>query len=306
MNIMHFIPNNFDLNLLSVFYALYKYRNVSHAAESLFISPSAFSHALNRLRSVLNDPLFVRIDGEMKPTKMAENIAPAIFDSLEILSKNLFNKEEFDYEKSAYSFSIAATEYTIFSILPSLIKRCRKLAPNISLKVVHENRENSFKNMYLGKIDFTIGYSEQEEHLPKDIDSFKCFTDRYVVVVPKGKYQSINLEEYIQANHIRINAWHEHNGIIDQSLKKLGLKRNIVVELPNIMSSPYMIEDSDLIITLPYKAANVLQDLYSIEIFELPFSVPEYEINIFSLRKEELTAPQIWLINQIKEKFMHE
>ncbi|WP_353170703.1 LysR family transcriptional regulator [Acinetobacter rudis] len=301
MNIMHFIPNNFDLNLLIVFSALYKHRNVSHAAESLFISPSAFSHALNRLRSALQDPLFVRVDGEMKPTKIAEKIAPAIFDSLEILSTQLFNNEEFDYKKSSYKFSIAATEYTIFSILPSLIKRCRTLAPNISLKIIHESRENSFKNMQLGKIDFTIGYSEQVEELPKDLESFKCFKDKYVVVAPKGKYQSINLEEYIQANHIRINAWHEHNGIIDQSLKKIRLKRNIVVELPNIMSSPYLIEGSDLIITLPYKAAIVLQDFYSIEFFELPFRVPEYQVNIFSVKQDELNPAQTWLINQIKD-----
>lgn len=306
MNEMHLIPNKFDLNLLSVFYALYKHHNVIQAAESLFISPSAFSHALNRLRSVLKDPLFIRIDGEMKPTKKAEEIAPAIFNSLEALSVSLFENEEFSYATSTYEFSIAATEYTIFSVLPLLIQQCRELAPNIRLKVVHDNRDNSFNNIQLGKLDFTIGYSEYDETLPKNIDSFKCFTDKYVVVAPKGKYKSINLAEYIEANHIRINSWHEHNGIIDQSLKKLGLKRNIVIELPNIMSSPYMIERSDLIITLPYKAVNVLKDIYPIDVFELPFNVPEYEVNIFSLKKEELNDPQVWLINQIKEKFRSE
>jgi len=303
MKFMHLIPHNFDLNLLSVFYALYRHHNVIQAAESLFISPSAFSHALNRLRTVLNDPLFIRIEGEMKPTKKAEEIAPFIFNSLETLSINLFSNEEFNCESSTYEFYINATEYTAFSILPSLIQRCRQLAPNIRFKILHENKSNSFKNIQLGKIDLTIGYLEQEETLPKNIESVKCFTDRYVVVVPKGKYQSIDLDVYIKNNHIRINAWHDHEGIIDQSLKKLGLTRNIVVELPHIMSSPYMIENSDLMINLPYRAAKVLKDIYPIEIFELPFNVPEYEITIFSLQQEHLNDAQAWLMSQINEIF---
>lgn len=304
MNIMHLIPHGFDLNLISVFYAIYKFHNVTQAAESLYISPSAFSHALNRLRTVLNDPLFIRIDGKMQPTKKAEAIAPTIIKSLEILSLELFSDAPFDNKNAAYEFSIAATEYTLFSVLPLLIQRCRNLAPHVSLKVVHENKNNSFKNIQLGKIDFTIGYSEYEETLSKNIDSFVCFTDRYVVVTPKGKYTSMSLDEYIQANHIRISTWHEHNGVIDQSLKNLGLMRNIVIELPNIMSSPYMIENSDLIITLPYKAANILKEIHPITLFELPFHVPEYEVQVFSLKEQELNSAQTWLINQIKEAFI--
>jgi len=50
-----------DLNLLRIFEILYDERHATRAAARLFLTQSAVSHALARLRVVLNDPLFIRI-----------------------------------------------------------------------------------------------------------------------------------------------------------------------------------------------------------------------------------------------------
>src|SRR6266567_1753794 len=50
-----------DLNLLRVFDALIEERSVTRAGERLGLTQSAISHALNRLRFMLNDDLFVRV-----------------------------------------------------------------------------------------------------------------------------------------------------------------------------------------------------------------------------------------------------
>ena len=49
-----------DLNLLVLFEAVMDVRHVGRAAGRLNLSPSAVSHALGRLRALLNDPLFLR------------------------------------------------------------------------------------------------------------------------------------------------------------------------------------------------------------------------------------------------------
>ncbi|MDX1399606.1 MAG: LysR family transcriptional regulator, partial [Oceanospirillum sp.] len=46
----------FDLNLLVLLEALLTECHVSRAAEKVFLSQSAMSHALNRLRDQLDDP----------------------------------------------------------------------------------------------------------------------------------------------------------------------------------------------------------------------------------------------------------
>jgi hypothetical protein len=58
-----------DLNLLRIFDILYDERNVTRAAARLFLTQSAVSHALARLRHVLADPLFMRIPSGLQPTE---------------------------------------------------------------------------------------------------------------------------------------------------------------------------------------------------------------------------------------------
>jgi DNA-binding transcriptional LysR family regulator len=64
-----------DLNLLRIFDILYDERNVTRAAARLFLTQSAVSHALARLREVLGDPLFVRIPSGLLPTERAHQLA---------------------------------------------------------------------------------------------------------------------------------------------------------------------------------------------------------------------------------------
>lgn len=59
---------NIDLNLLSIFTALMRDRNLSHTAENLGMTQPAVSQALKGLRSLYNDPLFERKGRRMMPT----------------------------------------------------------------------------------------------------------------------------------------------------------------------------------------------------------------------------------------------
>lgn len=58
----------FDLNLLIVFDAVMQERSVTRAGSRIGLSQAAMSHALNRLRHMLKDELFVRTPQGMVPT----------------------------------------------------------------------------------------------------------------------------------------------------------------------------------------------------------------------------------------------
>ncbi len=87
MNIMHPVLRRIDLNLLPVFDAVYRSRSVRPAAEELAMSTSALSHALSRLRSALNDPLFYREGHRMCPSVYASQLAPSIASALKFLNR---------------------------------------------------------------------------------------------------------------------------------------------------------------------------------------------------------------------------
>jgi LysR family transcriptional activator for leuABCD operon len=78
-----------DLNLLVVFDAIYREKNVSWAARSLGKSQPNVSAALSRLRDVFQDPLFVRNGVGVKATDRAEELGPSIRVALEQLETSL-------------------------------------------------------------------------------------------------------------------------------------------------------------------------------------------------------------------------
>ena len=61
-----------DLNLLVALDALLLEANVSRAAMRIGLSQPAASHALQRLRDVLGDPLLVRVGARMELTPRAQ------------------------------------------------------------------------------------------------------------------------------------------------------------------------------------------------------------------------------------------
>ena len=67
-----------DLNLLTVFEAVYDAHNITEAAKRLGLTQSAASHALGRLREALRDDLFVRGSDGLKPTEAALSLYPAV------------------------------------------------------------------------------------------------------------------------------------------------------------------------------------------------------------------------------------
>ena len=72
-----------DLNLLVVFNELLRQRKMSAVARTLGISQPAVSNALNRLRKLLDDDLFLRTSKGMIPTQLAGTLAGPITEALE-------------------------------------------------------------------------------------------------------------------------------------------------------------------------------------------------------------------------------
>ena len=98
-----------DLNLLVVFDAIYKARNLGTAGETMGLSQPAMSHALARLRSLFKDPLFVRLPRGLQPTPYADTIAPTVAQGIAAI-RGVFDEVGFDPASSRRIFRIAMTD----------------------------------------------------------------------------------------------------------------------------------------------------------------------------------------------------
>ncbi len=79
----------FDLNLLVIFECIYQHLSISKAAETLYITPSAVSQSLQRLRTQFNDPLFIRSGKGITPTVTGMNLHYHLENNLNSLEQTI-------------------------------------------------------------------------------------------------------------------------------------------------------------------------------------------------------------------------
>jgi len=110
----------FDLNLLVVFDGVMHERSVTRAGKRLGMSQPALSHALNRLRSLMEDQLFIRTPKGMVPTPRAEQLALPLRQALADMQRAL-EPEAFVPAQANRRFSIAINNYAAIVLAAPLV-----------------------------------------------------------------------------------------------------------------------------------------------------------------------------------------
>lgn len=144
-----------DLNLLRVFQVMMEERNVTRTGERLGLTQSAVSHALNRLRTALDDELFLRSAEGMRPTPWACESGPKISQALWQIQQAL-EPIDFAPQDSNRLFNICTTPYVSAILLPKVVARCRNEAPHIEFALQLWNR-SMVEHLDSGQIDLAVG-----------------------------------------------------------------------------------------------------------------------------------------------------
>src|ERR1700730_10480213 len=137
VNMIYIQPMNLtslDLNLLVALDALLLEANVSRAAMRIGLSQPAASHALQRLRDVLGDPLLVRVGARMELTPRAQALRGPLAQVLDQV-RGLFIPDDFDAASSERRFRLMMPDLAVELLVPPLMAKITALAPNVRLDV---------------------------------------------------------------------------------------------------------------------------------------------------------------------------
>jgi DNA-binding transcriptional LysR family regulator len=186
-----------DLNLLVALEALLEERSVSKAADRLFITQSAMSKTLGRLRELFDDPLFVRKSGGMVPTPRAEQLAlrlPRVLQAVQDMVQPL----HFDPLRYSGEINVLVQGHMGVWFLPSLLARLRESAPLLRVNALSRS-DDCFGQLASGKLDFAL----QIERLsyPQDLDLTTLAFAQPVLLARKGHPldgRSFTLDEVLQ------------------------------------------------------------------------------------------------------------
>lgn len=303
---MHDVLRRIDLNLLLVFDALFRHRAVAAAADELALSASACSHALARLRGTLGDALFVRRGNGMQPTGRAEQLAPAVREALRALAASMEDFTAFEPATSDRVFTFAATDFTAFALLPPLVAGLQRVAPRLRVQVVYSSARESIEDLASGQVQFALGFGDDQAGPPAGLEAIDCFVDDYVVVARQGHpriRKTLSLARYLAERHVVVTPWRHEESVIDAALLAAGLTRDVAVQLPSVMAAPFIVADSDYLLTLPRRAARQLAAAIPLLIRPVPFEAPRYRLRACFDPRHARSPAHRWMQARIAAAF---
>jgi DNA-binding transcriptional LysR family regulator len=259
----------FDLNLLLVFEAIFRERSVTKAADGLGLSQPVMSHALNRLRWMLKDQLFVRTPAGMMPTPRAEQLALPVRRALDELQFAL-EPQAFAPATAERRFTIAVNNYAAVVLAAPIVAECNLRAPRICLSLRPSGTLDLADLLERGKLDLAISAVEAPA---ERFASRLLVEDRYVAVMRRGHPaadHALDLATFGGLPALAISSSGEDLRFVDDALAAQEQSRSVTLETPYLSAGP-ILAGSDMVAVLGRRIALEFSRSYPIEIRELPF-----------------------------------
>lgn len=169
----------FDMELLSVFEAIYTSGSITRAAECLGIAQPTVSIALAKLRAHFGDPLFTRTSRGMEPTPHAQSIVADVRTALGALHNALRYQKAFDPASSDREFKIGMTDISEIVLLPTLLNHLKRIAPGVRIDAITISPDTPAQ-LEAGEVDLAVGFLP---HLEAGFYQQKLFDQNFVCLV---------------------------------------------------------------------------------------------------------------------------
>ncbi|MEM6993710.1 MAG: alpha/beta family hydrolase [Myxococcota bacterium] len=268
-----------DLNLLAVLDVLLREQSVTRTARQLHRTPSAVSHALNRLRELLGDELLVRDGRRMVPTVRGERLAGILPRALEQLAHALVEPEPFDPATSSRTFRLAAPDF-MAPLVPPLLQEVGRVAPAVRIELAPFG-PTAVRDVTEGRYDGLIAPAALQNEAVRS--------------VPLGSWP---WAVYGRAGHPAFKRWslkkwsaHPHlqvrtsvlrgQGPIDRLAEQQGIRRVIGAVVPHFSLAAPVLAQTDLLLTVPSVAMGGAAEAYDLGRRKVPFELPRMQLALF-------------------------
>ncbi|MBM7116813.1 LysR family transcriptional regulator [Archangium primigenium] len=283
-----------DLNLFRVFDVVLQERSLTRAAEVLFLSQSAVSHALARLREQLGEPLFVREGRGVAPTPLAERLAPEIREALTLLQQAVHRTRQFEPGRDVVELVLAMNDELEPSLLPGLVERLRVHAPKVRVSSVRVERTKLERDLASGRLDLAIDVAQPTSpglrHAPLLRDDFR---------VVAARRRKLDLAAYLAARHVTVSSRRTGLALEDLVLNRLGHQREIAVRCQHYEAACRVVAGSDWLLTMPRRHAEAIARPLGNHLLPMPLALPPLEIHLYWHRQTELDPRGRWLREQV-------
>jgi DNA-binding transcriptional LysR family regulator len=303
-----------DLNLLVALDAVLSEKNVTRAAARIGRSQPATSHALNRARSLFDDPLLVRVRGALELTSRARQLAPRLHRILRELGAALDLHRDFD-PAGVESVTIAATDYVGFVLLPHLFALLRQVAPRLGVHVRTAEGADALEPVRDGVVELALGTFPR---VPADLRAEELFDDQFVCLRrpigaatarPRGagarrRPVRLTVQEFAEAGHVLVVSPSSGQGPVDYALARVGRRRRVVAQVPHFLVAPGIVAATDLVLTTGRRIAEPFATALGLQIFTPPVALAPFAVAMVWHPRSEEDRVARWLRSIVRQATM--
>jgi len=292
-----------NLNLLVALKALLDEGNVTRAARRLNITQSGMSKNLKHLRELFDDPLLVRSGNNFALTERAEELSQSLERILGQVTE-LLDPGSFEPAECTRTFTFATSDYVAEYIFPSFLEKFRLIAPKITIRLEIAN-ETANAKLVNGTYDLITSFIDSQHqglhHYIIGQDQFACCMRKEHPVITRGG--GLSLDEYCSLEHAVIAAGADKIQVIDAELAKLERNRAVRFSAPLYTTVCKVLNNSDIIATMPSHIASNLAPKFNLAWCALPFYIEPFEYTIAWHERQHHDASHIWFRNFMQKEF---
>ena len=293
--------NEIDLNLLRLFDMVWRYRHVSEAAQQLGLSQPAASQGLARLRRLLGDALFERSGTGVRPTPLAERLAPTVQAALTMLEQALNDTAVFDPRQSRRSWRLHLSDIGEARFLPDLVHRLTLEGPGMQLEAQPLPHAQIGAALQSGQLDLAIGF------LPEVADTLHqpLLSDRYVVLLRKGHEVAQRWRQNPSAevlSQLEFAAVRTHSDTL-RILERMQWQQRLRLTVNHFLSLPGIVGSSDLAVLMPRNFALGFVTSQTLEIIEPDLPWLDFTVSMHWSRRFDKEPGLQWLRAEVIKLF---
>ena len=285
--------SSLDLNLLVALDALLREANVSRAAMRIGLSQPAASHALQRLRDLIGDPLLVRVGSRMELTPRALALRTPLAQTLEQV-RGLFVPDAFDAARSERQFRLMMPDLAVELLMPPLMGQMAELAPRVCIDVVPWRGSAIFTPEVARTIDLVISISADFNGFHRQL----LYTDSDALAVRRGHPLGARLkkkEVFVDAQHVAVIKRGQNADLIDRWLRPMGIERKIALVVPGYIEAVHVTARTDLVAFVPRRLIAALSRQLSLQTVAPPWD-PGVDVQyMFHPTWAQMDPGSIWL-----------
>ena len=184
-------------------------------------------------------------------------------------------------------------------MLPPLMKRVTEMAPQVNIAAVQTDRRELESELAAGTLDLAIDVLLP---LSSAVLHTQIETDTTVVLVHKNHplvRGSLDLETYLQQDHILATSRRKGPGMEDFELSRLGLQRRVRLRCQHYFAACRVVSQTNLLLTMRERYARVVNEQFGNQILPFPLALPSFDAHLYWHANVDADPANLWLREQI-------